>query len=43
MTGVATLVAPEYKKVAFIAKATISHTSGTQLIVRCHVEGTCTN
>jgi hypothetical protein len=40
---VATLVAPEDEKVEFIAKATISHTSGTQLLVRCHVEKTCTN
>ncbi len=40
---VATLIAPEDKKVQFIARATISHTSGTQLVVRCHVEETCTN
>ncbi len=40
---VATLIAPEDEKVVFIAKATISHTSGTQLVVRCHVEETCTN
>jgi hypothetical protein len=40
---VATLVAPESEKVTFIATATISHTSGTQFTVRCHVEERCTN
>jgi hypothetical protein len=40
---VATLVAPENEKVRFIAKVTISHTSGTQFMVRCHVEETCSN
>ena len=38
---VATLIAPEYEKVVFIAKVTISHASGTQFVVRCHVEETC--
>ncbi len=40
---VATLIAPEDEKVMFIARATISHTSGMQLVVRCHVEVTCAN
>lgn len=40
---VATLVAPQNKKVNFTAKVTISHTSGTKFMVRCHVEETCTN
>ncbi|HEY1680570.1 MAG TPA: hypothetical protein VGF98_02880 [Candidatus Tumulicola sp.] len=38
---VATLVAPQYEKVMFIAKVTISHTSGTEFMVRCHVETNC--
>jgi hypothetical protein len=40
---VATLVAPEYEKVMFFAKVTISHTSGTELMVHCHVEERCSN
>jgi hypothetical protein len=40
---VAALEAPQDEKVAFIARATISHTSGTQFVVRCHVEERCTN
>lgn len=40
---VADLVAPEDEKVEFIARVTISHTSGTELLVRCHVESTCSN
>jgi hypothetical protein len=38
---VATLVAPQYEKVMFIAKVTISHTSGTEFMARCHVETKC--
>jgi hypothetical protein len=40
---VAILEAPQNEKVMFIARATISHTSGMQFVVRCHVEETCTN
>jgi hypothetical protein len=40
---VATLVAPEYEEVMFIAKVTVSHTSGTEFMVRCHVETKCSN
>ncbi len=40
---VATLVAPEYEEVMFIAKVTISHTSGQEFLVRCHVETKCSN
>jgi hypothetical protein len=40
---VATLVAPQNEKVMFTARVTISHTSGTHFVVRCHVEETCTN
>jgi len=40
---VATLVAPENEKVQFAARVTISHTSGTEFTVRCHVEETCSN
>ncbi len=40
---VATLEAPQYKKELFIARVTISHTSGTEFVVRCHVEETCSN
>jgi hypothetical protein len=39
----ATLVAPEDEKVTFIAHVTISHTSGTEFNVRCHVETRCSN
>jgi hypothetical protein len=40
---VATLVAPENEKAEFIAKVTISHTSGTEFMVLCHVEEKCFN
>ena len=40
---VATLEAPQDHKEFFIARVTISHTSGTQFVVRCHVEERCTN
>jgi hypothetical protein len=39
---VATLTAPEYEKVHFLATATISHPSATSFVVRCHVESSCT-
>ncbi|MFY9885933.1 MAG: hypothetical protein WAL67_07855 [Candidatus Cybelea sp.] len=35
---IATLVAPEHEEAEFIAKVTISHTSGQEFLVRCHVE-----
>ncbi len=38
---VATLLAPEDKKVQFQARATISHADGTHFDVRCHVEADC--
>ena len=40
---VATLEAPENEKVAFVATVTISHSSGTEFTVRCHVEERCAN
>jgi hypothetical protein len=40
---VATLVAPAHEEAQFIAKVTISHTSGTEFLVRCHVEKKCFN
>ncbi len=40
---VATLQAPEDEKVTFHAQVTISHTSGTEFEVRCHVETRCSN
>jgi hypothetical protein len=40
---VATLVAPEHEEAQFIAKVTISHTSGAEFLVRCHVEKKCFN
>ncbi len=40
---VAVLEAPQYEKVMFIAKVTISHTSGQQFMVRCHVETKCSD
>jgi hypothetical protein len=40
---VATLVAPESEKVTFIAKVTISHESGTEFTVQCHVETKCSD
>jgi hypothetical protein len=40
---VALLEAPQYDKVMFIAKVTISHTSGQEFMVRCHVETRCSN
>jgi hypothetical protein len=40
---VATLVAPEYEEANFVARVTISHTSGTEFFVRCHVETKCFN
>jgi hypothetical protein len=40
---VATLVAPESEKVMFIAKVTISHESGTEFTVQCHVETKCSD
>lgn len=38
---VATLEAPQYEEALFIAKVTISHASGTEFMVRCHVETKC--
>ncbi|HKU81092.1 MAG TPA: hypothetical protein VJP76_02895 [Candidatus Tumulicola sp.] len=38
---VAVITAPEDERVHFIARATISHDSGTEFTVRCHVEGSC--
>ena len=38
---VAVITAPEDRKVQFIAQVTISHDSGTEFTVRCHVEGSC--
>ena len=40
---VATLVAPEDEKAQFIAIVTISHASGMEFVVRCHVEEKCFN
>jgi hypothetical protein len=40
---VATLVAPENEKALFVAKVTISHTSGMEFMVRCHVETKCSD
>lgn len=39
---VVVLQAPEDEKVSFIAMVTISHPSGTEFLVRCHVEEGCT-
>ena len=41
--NVASLVAPEHEEARFIAHVTISHTSGTEFMVRCHVEERCFN
>ncbi|MGC1380429.1 MAG: hypothetical protein WA814_05345 [Candidatus Baltobacteraceae bacterium] len=38
---IATLQAPEDKQEQFVATATISHSDGTQFLVRCHVEAGC--
>jgi hypothetical protein len=40
---VALLEASQYENVMFIAKVTISHTSGTEFMVRCHVETKCSD
>jgi len=39
---VVTVIAPEDQPAFFIAHVTISHTSGTDFVVRCHVEERCT-
>ena len=36
------ITAPQDEKVEFIAVVTVSHPSGTQFLVRCHVEERCT-
>lgn len=35
------VTAPQDRKVAFIARVTISHPNGTEFTVRCHVEDRC--
>lgn len=41
--SVAEILAPEDEKVKFVATVTISHTDGTEFLLRCHVEASCTS